>query len=79
MKTFKHGDKVRVTMVFDGELVHDSDGPITEEQFISMIYNDDSYGLKSIVVGRLLSETNNDDHDTELLWKNTTVKVSKAR
>lgn len=75
MKTrqFKHGDKIKVILTLDAEVISNLDG-VTQEALCDMVLNDEAYGLKSIIVGKIDPECE-EDHDTELLLNTTTVEI----
>ena len=78
MKTFKHGDKVKIQLIINAELCTDLDRNITEEELLNMINQDDAYGLKSIIADTIDNNTN-EDHDTELLFENYQIKITKLK
>lgn len=73
----KHGDKVKITVVFEAEIVTDLES-VSESDLELMMFNDDSFGLKSIVAGICESDPEkiNSDHDTELLFHNCEITVT---
>ena len=69
-----HGSKFKIIITLDAELVTDTDG-VTKDQICELMLRDESYGLKSIVVGKINPDSK-DDHDTEIIWNSTTVEVA---
>jgi hypothetical protein len=78
MKTFHSGDKVKLTLEFEAELVCDSDEPIKEELLTDMVLSSKGFCDSQIVVGKLFSDTK-DDHDTELLLNSLSVKIARVK
>lgn len=75
-KLFKNGDKFKVVLTLDVELITDLEG-VTKDQIIDIFFNDDAYGLKSVVAGKIDGTNVVDDNcDTEIVWDNSpTIEI----
>jgi len=68
MKQFKSGDVVRITITIEAE-INSEDEFVSEEDLVNMMYDDNSYGLKSVCANdrhELLYINNNIEIDTDL-------------
>ncbi|MDO8610990.1 MAG: hypothetical protein Q7R95_10705 [bacterium] len=70
---YKNGSKFKIIITLDAELVTDTNG-VTKNQIRDLMFNDNAYGLKSIVAGKINPDSEH-DHDTEIIWNNTTIKI----
>lgn len=68
------GSKFKIVITLDAELVTDIKGGVSKEQIRDIMFKDPAYGLKSIVVGTVDPESE-DDHDTEILWDTRTIEI----
>jgi hypothetical protein len=65
MKTYTNGDKFKVVITLDAELVTDLKS-VTDDDLVNMVFKDEAYGLKSIIVGTV-DANSGDNHDTEIV------------
>lgn len=75
MKTFKDGDKIEVTIKLYAEIVTDLKS-VNEADIKQLFFDDNAYGLKSIVAGKVDLNTKN-THDTEVIWDSFDLNIKK--
>ncbi len=70
---FKSGDKFKITIELDAEVLTDLDSGVTKEQLIDIIYSDNAYGLKSVISGSISGELEN---QIDIVWDKTFIDIN---
>lgn len=73
---FKSGDKITLAISFEAEVITDLN-EVSYDDLTNLVLKDDAYGLKSIIVG-IVSDQTEEDHDTEIRLFSTTVEIERG-
>lgn len=70
----KNGDNFKIIITLHAKVYTEIEEGVTRDQLCDLVLQDDAYGLKSIIAGKVNPDCEF-EHDTEIVWDENEVEI----